>query len=250
MTKYINKFSLNEKKHFKGALTPNRTVCKVFVCVKSTKSTQIRTFQNASVSCNKEHAEFLALLNITNKLIRYLHGVNKIEITEFDLVMRLNNSPCHLSGCQFFIKYWIQHVILSLVPHVAFRLILYFSKFYTEEQEDVLIIDKLKDWALELVGLGITVFFCPIIVSQTIKCYENEIEVIIKSDQKLIINYFSLLTVFRKLHIIKISYSDGFESINNKISLKKFASDPQYICISPPMPNHNLPYPIIKVKKV
>ena len=184
MTKYISKYSLNEKRHFKGALTPNRTVCKVLVSVKSTKSTLNKTFKNASVSCNKEHAEFLALLNITKNLIRYLH---KTEVTEFDFTMRLNNSPCH--ECQSFIKYWIQHITLSLIPHATYRFTLYFSKVYSEEE--VLIIDNLKDWALVLVGLGITVFFYPIIVSQTIKCHENEKEVIIKSDQELIMNYLS-----------------------------------------------------------
>ena len=131
MTEFINEFSRKEKLHFKHVISPRKTVCRVLVCVKSTSENQ--TFQGTSTSSSKGHAEFIALLNITNDLIKYLHQTDKDEITGFDLIIRLNNSPCHNSGCQSFIKYWIQHVVLGLVPRVCFRFILHFSTFYSEE---------------------------------------------------------------------------------------------------------------------
>ena len=131
MTEFINEFSRKEKLHFKHVVSPRKTVCRVFICVKSTSENQ--TFQGTSTSSSKGHAEFIALLNITNDLIKYLHQTDKDEITGFDLIIRLNNSPCHNSGCQSFIKYWIQHVVLGLVPRVCFRFILHFSTFYSEE---------------------------------------------------------------------------------------------------------------------
>ena len=229
MTEYTNGFSKKEKRHFKRVLPHQNTVCKVVVCL---KSSQDKPFQSISVSSDKGHAEILALLDITNSLIKYLHQTNvkkKIEITGCDLVLRLNNSPCHLSGCQSFIKYWIEHIILGLIPQVPFRFSLFFSHFYDEKDTDV--IDNLKDWGLELVSLGITVSFCPIIVSQTFTFSKSKVRSVIKSDQELKANYLFLLKKFQENHELTISCSDGFQS-ESEISLKTFASELQYICIS------------------
>ena len=167
MTESLDTFSAREKIHFTRVKIHQNTVCKVVVSVKSTSQT--KTFQNVSVSSDKGHAEILALLAITKDLMEHLHQTNiakkKTEITEFDLVMRLNNSPCHLSGCQSFIAYWIEHVILSLIPKlkVTFRFTLLFANLYTEKGTSA--IDNLKEWAVKLVGLGIIVSFYPILVS-------------------------------------------------------------------------------------
>ena len=97
-----------------------------------------------------------------------------------------------------------------MIPQVYFRFTLYFSKFDTEE--DISAVDTLSDWALELARLGIAVFFCPIIVSQTIKCRDNEIDDIINSDQELVTNYFALLTELQDSSGVAISWSNGFRS--------------------------------------
>ena len=231
--KYFKVFSRREKKHFRRVLPHQNTVCKVIVCLKSTS--QSKKFQSISVSSNKGHAEILALLNITNGLIKYLHQTNishgkkEIEITECDLVLRLNNSPCHLSGCQSFIQYWIEHIMLGLIPQVPFYFSLLFSNFYDEKGINK--IDNLKDWALELVNLGITVYFCPIIVSQAFTFSRSKVRSVIKSDQELKANYLFLLKKFQENHELTISCSDGFQS-ESEISLKTFASELQYICIS------------------
>ena len=244
MAEYINEFSRQERIHFRHSISPRKTVCRVFVCVKTTSRDE--TFKSTSTSSNKGHAELIGLLNITNGLIKYLHQTNKAEIIEFDLVIRLNNSPCHLE-CQSFIKYWIQHVILGLIPKVIFRFSLYLSKFYIEK--DVPTIETLKDWALELAKLGITVFFCPMIISQMIPCKRIILKRVIKSDKDLISNYFALLTEFPELHTVDISYSQGFGIRTEDICLKTFASEPQYIRISPPDIDHDLPYSM-KIQKI
>ena len=116
-----------------------------------------------------------------------------------------------------------------MIPQVYFRFTLYFSKFDTEE--DISAVDTLSDWALELARLGIAVFFCPIIVSQTIKCRDNEIDDIINSDQELVTNYFALLTELQDSSGVAISWSNGFRSKTEDICLKTFASESQfYFC--------------------
>ena len=130
---------------------------------------------------------------------------------------------------------------------VPFRFILHFSRFYNEDGEDVLA--NLKDFVSELVDLGVTVFLCPIIVSEILKFtwYEtiHKREHIIRLDEDLVTKYFALLKEFNKLYWV-ISYSDGFNI--EGITLKDFVSEPQYICISPSTVDYQLPYPI-QVKK-
>ena len=121
---------------------------------------------------------------------------------------------------EFRFKYWIQHVILGLIPQVYFRFTLYFSKFVTEE-DLISTVETLNNWALELARLGIAVFFCPIIVSQTIKCRDNEIDVIINSDQELMTDYFALLTELQDSSGDAISCSHGFRSKTELISASK-----------------------------
>ena len=170
------------------------------------------------------------------------------DLTSINAELMKSRQSCHNSGCQSFIKYWIQHVILGLIPQVYFRFTLYFSKFVTEE--DISTVETLNNWALELARLGIAVFFCPIIVSQTIKCRDNEIDVIINSDQELMTDYFALLTELQDSSGDAISCSHGFRSkISEDICLKSFASESQFICISQATSNPHLPYPM-KVKKV
>ena len=111
MTEYINKFSYKEKQNFRRDGSHKKTVCRVLLCVKSTETIKPKTFQTASTSCRAHHAEFLALLKITKDLFGYLNLTDKTKITEFDLVIRLNNNPC--TTCQSFIKFWIQSLQVS-----------------------------------------------------------------------------------------------------------------------------------------
>ena len=237
MTEYINKFTNYDRGQFKRNAKRLRTVCRVFVRVtlKQGNKPQKKEFKDESTSSNKGHAEFLALLNITKDLMKYLHQTDKAKITEIDLVIRLNNSPCH--DCQSFIKYWIQHVIRGLIPQVDFRFILHFSNFYTE-------IDTFKNWALALANLGITLFFCPIIVSQILPCgsVKKVVNRIKNSDIKLMTNFTTLFTEFPNLHI------SCSEELKKQTDLETYVSKPQYICISPSDITPDLPYPI-KSKK-
>ena len=199
MTEYINKFSAKDKKYFRRDGSRKKTVCRVFVCVKSTETSKPKTFKNASTSHHSHHAEFLALLKITKDLLGYLNLTDKTKITEFDLVIRLNNSPC-FSKCQSFIKFWIQLVKFNLIPEVPFRFILHFSRFYSKdgEEEDADVLANLKDWVLELVGLGVTVFLCPIIVSQMKFTSKKQEKRIIPSDKELVNKYFDLLNSLKQ----------------------------------------------------
>ena len=120
---------------------------------------------------------------------------------------------------------------------------------YSVSRRDQTTVETLNNWALELARLGIAVFFCPIIVSQTIKCRDNEIDVIINSDQELMTDYFALLTELQDSSGDAISCSHGFRSKTEDICLKSFASESQFICISQATSNPHLPYPM-KVKKV
>ena len=237
MTEYINKFTSDDTIQFKRIAKRPRTVCRVFVRVtlKQGNKPQKKEFKDESTSSNKGHAEFLALLNITKDLMKYLHQTDKAKITEIDLVIRLNNSPCH--DCQSFIKYWIQHVIRGLIPQVDFRFILHFSNFYTE-------IDTFKNWALELASPRITLFFCPIIVSQILPCgnVKKVVDRIKNSDKKLMTNFTTLLTLFPNLHI------SCSEELKKQTDLETYVPKSQYICISPTVTFCQLPY-LIKSKK-
>ena len=244
MTEYINKFSDIEKKYFRRDGSNRKTVCRVVVCVKSTETSKPKTFQTASISCRAHHAEFLALLKITKDLFGYLYLTDKTKITEFDLVIRLNNNPC--TTCQSFIKFWIQLVKFNLIPEVAFRFILHFSRFYNEDGEDADVLANLKDWVLKIVGLGVTVFLCPIIVTQMKFTSKKQEKRIIPSDQELVNKYFDLLKILKQFGEFLMAYSDGFQS--EDMDPKNFGSEPQTICISSSNVSNQSPYPI-QVKK-
>ena len=77
MTEYINTFTAKEKKHFKRKVSHKKTVCRVFVRVKSTETIKPQTFQTKSISCRAHHAEFLALFDVTKGLLEYLYRTDR-----------------------------------------------------------------------------------------------------------------------------------------------------------------------------
>ena len=80
-----------------------------------------------------------------------------------------------------------------------------------------MILANLKDWVSEFVRLGVTVFFCPIIVSEIIKFKilqkaKKKLQIILL-DHELVITYFALLEKFREIFMVTVSYATLMDSV-------------------------------------
>ena len=241
---YIQRFTQFEMNYFWRTYPKPKTLCRMATFLQDRE-----IVHNLSPSGVGEHAEVEALKKIKLKLKTELRkdSTPNDESAVFDLVVRLNNSPCYDKKCQKYIIDWIKD-IQELIPKTSFRLILYFSNFYLEYQPFSPIGTVLKNqtqWIVDLVKQGVVVIFCPIVVSEMVlkPFYTNEVErtfdvdLITKNDQKLLRNFRTLLKKLeaKKLNIFK---SENFEKEYKKIILSFFTNTPQHITVFPKGKKH------------
>ena len=243
MATYIQKFKDFECRYFWLVEEPT-TICMITVNLED-ESINHLTFPEHTSDSETVHAEVVALREKQKKVIdlinRKYDPSNSSAV--FDLVIRLNNSPCHELGCQEYIKDWIED-IHERIPKASFRLILHFSNFYLEKDSACLIdrvIRRQARWLYSLVKLGIVVILCPIIVYKMVRrpyrTYVN-FENFEKSGETLVDNFKTLLKVIRgkrrrKRKRFSIFKSPGFESKYVFKSLNSFTSEPQYFSLCP-----------------
>ena len=245
MATYIQKFKDFECRYFWLIQEPPTTICRMTVRLEDECINHLTLSEGHGPDSETEHAEVVALREKKQKVIDLINRkygpANDSAV--FDLVIRLNNSPCHDLGCQTYIKDWIKD-IYELMPGASFRLILHFSNFYLEKDSSCSIdrvIRRQTRWFCSLVKLGIVVIICPIIVSKMIqRPYRGFVnyKYFKKSGETLIENFKTLLKRIRRKRrkngkIFHIFKSSAFKSEYVFKSLNSFTSEPQYLSLYP-----------------
>ena len=252
MATYIQKFKDFECRYFWLVEEPT-TICRITVNLED-ESINHLTFPEHTSDSETVHAEVVALREKQKKVIdlinRKYDPSNSSAV--FDLVIRLNNSPCHDLGCQEYIKDWIED-IHERIPKASFRLILHFSNFYLEKDSSCPIdrvIRRQARWLYSLVKLGIVVILCPIIVYKMVRRpYRTNLykkHRYFKKTGKTLIQHFRTLLkgisnkLQRRKHKKKfrIFKSPGFKSNYIFKSLNSFTSEPQYFSLYPSCEKH------------
>ena len=249
MATYIQRFTDFECKYFWLIQEPPRTICRMTVRLED-ESINHLTLPKHGPDSETVHAEVVALREKKQEVIDLINQkydpANDSAV--FDLVIRLNNSPCHDLGCQTYIKDWIKD-IYELIPGASFRLILHFSNFYLEKDSSSSIdrvIRRQTRWFCSLVNLGIVVIICPIIVHEMVRRpYHTfvDFKYFKKSGETLIDNFKTLLKRIRRKHrnnekTFSIFKSPGFKSDYVLRSLYSFTSKPQYFSLCPRRKKH------------
>ena len=159
--------------------------------------------------------------------------------TIFDLVVRLNNSPCHDKNCQNYIFEWVQD-IQKLIPKANFRFILYFSHFYLEYQSSCsigIVLEYQTQWIIDLVEQGVVVIFCPIVVSEMVPRPIKRTPNVVRMkeyDEMCLRNFEKLLKKLEaRREEFKIFKSYNFSCNFKILKLDRFVRKPQYISIFP-----------------
>ena len=230
---YIQRFTKFEMDYFWRTYPKPKTLCRIAIFLQDRE-----IIHNLSPSGVGEHAEVEALKKIKLKLKTELRkdSTSNDESAVFDLVVRLNNSPCYDENCQKYIIEWIKE-IQELIPKTSFRLILYFSNFYLEYLDQPFspietVLENQVKWIVDLVKQGVVVIFCPIVVSEMVAkpFYTNKMNWIRENDEKLLTNFRTLLKKLeaKRLNIFK---SEDFEKEYTNLSY--FTNTPQHITVFP-----------------
>ena len=246
MATHIQKFKDFECKYFWLVQERPTTICRITVRLKDESINHLTLPDHTEPDSETVHAEVVALRERKHEVIDLIN--RKFDPTNdstiFDLVIRLNNSPCHDLECQTYIKNWIKE-IYERMPGASFRLTLHFSNFYLEKGSTCPIdkvIRRQTRWFCSLMKLGVVVIICPIIVSKMVRRpYRKFVDYksFKKSDEKLIGNFKTLLKgICRKRRKdgkkrFRMFKSPGFTSEYVFKSLNSFTAKPQYFTLYP-----------------
>ena len=241
----IKKFHNSEKINYWLCCRNPKTFCRISTFLQRKDGGVLLISDNARSEYNI-HAEIHTLKRIKLKLPDLLkeHYNPNNQSLVFDLVIRLNNSPCHDENCQSYITEWIQE-IKELIPKASFRLILYFSHFYLEDQSTCpieTVLEYQTQWIVDLVVLGVVVIFCPIIVSEMVPKPLNRnpnLERIREYDEMCLRNFQNLLKKLEaRKEVFEIFKSYNFYTNYKVLKLDRSVCRPQYISIYPPILKH------------